>query len=92
MASERNRERYQFCQQMQRLQIFENVARLGRNDDHVEVVDRLVQIAHVGRLDERVLRVGRQQLRKRRQQTLYSNARQIDKLSRQQNCVRNCRN
>ncbi len=70
-------------EQAQSLQVLQNVARLCGDQHHVELVDRLVHVAHALRLDERVL-LGAcaDQLGKGGDEALDARACHLNKLSR----------
>lgn len=70
--------------QSQRLQIFEDVAGFGGDQNHVELLKRLVHITHRLRVNVSVLKrwPASDQLRKRQQQALDSGASHLDELTR----------
>jgi len=72
------------CEKPQGLQVFQNVRRLGGDEQHVELLDRLVDVADRVGLDEGVLPDSTgHQLGKGRQQTFDPGLGHLNKLARQ---------
>ena len=70
----------------ERLEVFEDVGGLGCDQDSIELLERLVDVAHRVRLDERVLLALADKLRERGEQALDARALDVDKLPRQDDC------
>ena len=68
---------------MQRVDILQDVALSVRNEHHVQLIERLIHVAHIVLLDGRVLGSGVSQLGERGQQTFDSRARDLPELSRE---------
>ena len=71
---------------MQRLQVFQDVAGLGRDEHDKEVFQRLVHVPHAVSLDKRVLLAQAHELGERRQEPLHARARHLHKLARHEGC------
>lgn len=85
---------HQLSQEVQCLQVFEDIARFVGQEQHVEALQRLVDVAHRIRLDEGVLDGASallsrtHELRKGSEQTLYADSADVHELARHQSCKR----
>ena len=70
-------------EEAKRFQVLQDVTRLGRDQHHLELVDRLIDVAHALCLDERVLLGARaDELGERGQQALDSPACHVHEFTR----------
>ena len=74
-------------QEMQRVNVLQDVGVLRRDEDHVQILKRLVYVAHRVRLHRRVLRVRGDELRERRQQRLDPRAGHLPELAGNHRCI-----
>jgi len=71
-------------EEAQRLQVLHNVGQLGRRQNQHQLLDRLVNVAHVSSLDDVVLSFGPDELGEGGEMILHLDPAHLDELPREQ--------